>query len=91
LNLQCFIAGDDSMTIIEINARFGGGYPLTHKAGAPITRWLLEETQGLRVTGPFDKWESGMVMLRYDDAVFLPERMLTLSRSYAECVRGVRS
>jgi carbamoyl-phosphate synthase large subunit len=91
LNLQCFVGSDDSMTIIEINARFGGGYPLTHKAGAPITRWLLQETLGMRVRGPFDKWEAGIVMLRYDDAVFLAEGLLTSSRSYAESVRGVRS
>jgi len=41
LNLQCFLAPDGEVRIIEINARFGGGYPLAHRAGAHFTTWLL--------------------------------------------------
>jgi carbamoyl-phosphate synthase large subunit len=70
----CFQVIDDRRrgpVVFEINARFGGGYPLAHAAGAEFTRWLLEERLG-RVTTAHDRWQDGMVMLRYDDAVFLP-------------------
>lgn len=56
--------------ILEINARFGGGYPLAHRAGAEFAKWLLEE----RLNAPCsanDDWVAGMTMLRYDAAVFV--------------------
>ncbi|HTF62010.1 MAG TPA: ATP-grasp domain-containing protein [Edaphobacter sp.] len=71
MNVQCFLTPRDEIRIIEINARFGGGYPLAHQAGATISRWLLEESLGLDPRGPFDTWQDGVVMLRYDQAVFL--------------------
>jgi carbamoyl-phosphate synthase large subunit len=56
--------------VFEINARFGGGYPLAHAAGATFARWLLEETAGLPLSA-HDDWREGVTMLRYDSAVFL--------------------
>ena len=55
--------------VFEINARFGGGYPLAHFAGAEYARWLLEELVGLPSTAN-DAWRSGALMLRYDAAMF---------------------
>lgn len=55
--------------VFEINARFGGGYPLAHRAGACFSKWLLEEAAGL-VCSAGDDWQSGVRMLRYDAAVF---------------------
>ena len=55
--------------VFEVNARFGGGYPLAHFAGAEYTRWLLEELVGLSSTA-HDGWRSGALMLRYDAATF---------------------
>jgi len=39
----CFqaIVGADGPVVLEINARFGGGFPVTHRAGARFTQWLL--------------------------------------------------
>ncbi|WP_338425821.1 ATP-grasp domain-containing protein [Sphingopyxis kveilinensis] len=67
----CFqaIVTDDGPFVFEINARFGGGYPLAHAAGAPFARWLLEETAGLESTTS-DDWREDIRMLRYDAAVF---------------------
>lgn len=56
--------------VFEINARFGGGYPLAHEAGAQCAKWLLEEVAGLPSTAG-DEWHSGVTMLRYDAAVFV--------------------
>jgi carbamoyl-phosphate synthase large subunit len=55
--------------VFEINARFGGGYPLAHHAGATFARWLLEEAVGLEPTCHND-WRDGVRMLRYDAALF---------------------
>ena len=60
--------------VFEINARFGGGFPLAHRAGARFSRWLLEESAGLLSTAS-DEWQAGVTMLRYDAAVFVgPEK-----------------
>lgn len=67
----CFqaIVTEDGPFVFEINARFGGGYPLADAAGAQFTRWLLEEAVGLELTAN-DKWREGVRMLRYDAAIF---------------------
>jgi carbamoyl-phosphate synthase large subunit len=57
--------------LFEINARFGGGYPLAHAAGAPFTRWLLEECIDAPSTAD-DSWSDGLMMLRHDRSLFLP-------------------
>ena len=56
--------------VIEINARFGGGYPLADRAGGFFARWLLEEVTGLP-SSMGDDWREGVTMLRYDEAVYL--------------------
>jgi carbamoyl-phosphate synthase large subunit len=71
-NVQLFV---DEKTgekkIIEFNPRFGGGYPLSHQAGAFFTHWLVEDTLGLPSTIVADQWRDGLAMLRFDDAIFV--------------------
>lgn len=69
----CFQVLDDPRRgprVIEINARFGGGYPLADRAGARFAEWLLEEVLG-RPCSAADDWRAGVRMLRYDSAVYL--------------------
>ena len=72
LNVQIFEDEAGGMRVIEINARFGGGYPLAHRAGARFAQWILEESQGKPVEPAFGAWQDDLAMLRFDDAVFLP-------------------
>jgi carbamoyl-phosphate synthase large subunit len=69
LNFQCFLDADGSLAIIELNARFGGGFPLSDQAGAHVPRWMIEDLAGLPSTAGRG-FVDGLVMLRYDDAVF---------------------
>lgn len=71
LNIQCFLAYDGRIRVTEINARFGGGYPLAHHAGANFPGWLLQEVLGRSVDERFDEWQDGLLMLRHDTAVFV--------------------
>jgi carbamoyl-phosphate synthase large subunit len=59
------------VNVIEINPRFGGGYPLSLAAGADFPRWLVEAALGRHPEIDPDAWLDGMLMLRYDDAIFL--------------------
>jgi carbamoyl-phosphate synthase large subunit len=69
LCFQAILRPDGTACVFEINARFGGGYPLAHQAGATFSQWLLEEVAGLPATAN-DRWQDGVLMLRYDSAVF---------------------
>lgn len=71
LTVQLFydaVAGTGS--IIEVNARFGGGYPLSHRAGADFPLWLMKEHFLGESLPEANAWEADVLMLRFDDAVF---------------------
>ncbi len=55
---------------LEINPRFGGGYPLTHKSGAKYTDYLISEYFLGKDISFYDQWESELLMLRYDSGVY---------------------
>jgi carbamoyl-phosphate synthase large subunit len=58
--------------LIEVNARFGGGYPLAHRAGARFPERLVREAAGLpEPEGESDSWEAGWEMFRYDQSAFV--------------------
>ena len=56
---------------IEINPRFGGGYPLSYAAGANFPAYLVREYLLGENVGYSDDWTDNLLMLRYDDAVFV--------------------
>ncbi|MEO1013293.1 MAG: ATP-grasp domain-containing protein [Bacteroidota bacterium] len=57
---------------IEINPRFGGGYPLSYLAGANFPKWIIEEYLLDRKVGDkFDCWEDELLMIRYDDEILV--------------------
>ncbi len=70
----CFqVMLDDSLNggVFEINGRFGGGYPLANHAGADGPERLLRHVTGLPSEAPVVDWTDGMIMLRYDESVFI--------------------
>jgi carbamoyl-phosphate synthase large subunit len=56
---------------IEINPRFGGGYPLTYAAGGNYPEFLIREYFLGEEIQYKDDWKDHLLMLRYDDAVFV--------------------
>lgn len=71
VTIQCFLTGDQKIIFIEINPRFGGGVPLSIKAGANFPKWILQELSGAVPRIGFDRWKDNLCMLRYDHAVWL--------------------
>ena len=55
---------------IEINPRFGGGYPLTYKSGAIYSDFILTEYILNEKIETFEGWTHDLKMLRYDAAYF---------------------
>ncbi|ALJ04046.1 carbamoyl phosphate synthase large subunit [Pseudalgibacter alginicilyticus] len=56
---------------IEINARFGGGFPLSYAAGANYPKWIIQEYLFNEPIDFYDDWENNLLMLRYDNEVLV--------------------
>ncbi|MGH8372790.1 MAG: ATP-grasp domain-containing protein, partial [Gammaproteobacteria bacterium] len=63
----------EDIKAIEINPRFGGGYPLTHAAGADYPGWLIREYFLGNSIEFSEAWENNLMMLRYDAKVMVRE------------------
>ncbi len=72
LTAQFFLnSASGNITGIEINARFGGGFPLSYQAGANYPLWLIKEYLMDQPIAYKDDWEDQLLMLRYDGEVFV--------------------
>lgn len=69
---QCRRAHGDQPRFFEINPRFGGGVPLSIAAGADLPAYLIQEVVGEPVTAQVGEFTENLLMLRYDDALFVP-------------------
>ena len=57
--------------LIEINPRFGGGYPLSYHAGANYPKYLIEEYLLKKKVKKFSNWKNNLLSLRYDKDVII--------------------
>jgi carbamoyl-phosphate synthase large subunit len=73
ITVQLILTADRQIKIIEINPRFGGGAPLAIKAGADFPRWILAMMAGENPVIGFDRFQDGLVMLRYDAEIWKQE------------------
>ncbi len=71
ITLQLFLTDDDRVKFIEINPRFGGGAPLSIKAGANFPKWILQEASGKKPNIRSNGFKDDLIMLRYDSEVWL--------------------
>lgn len=70
--IQLFLNPEtDDVVGIEINPRFGGGYPQTYAAGGNYPEYLIREYFLNEHIDYFDNWKDHQLMLRYDDAVYV--------------------
>ncbi len=75
-NLQIFGPADldvimdkDGPKLLEINPRFGGGYPCSHLAGADFPAKLIAIQKGQKLTPDIGSCPAGIVMLKQDEII----------------------
>lgn len=74
LTMQFFMNKETNRIIgIEINPRFGGGYPLSYKSGANYPLYIIKEYLFHESLSYNEDWEDNLLMLRYDDEVLVHE------------------
>jgi carbamoyl-phosphate synthase large subunit len=73
ITMQVFMQNDTaSIYAIEINPRFGGGFPLSYLAGANYPKWIIQEyLQGEQIA-VYQDWQENLLLLRYDHEVLVP-------------------
>lgn len=77
LTFQCIKESTNSVKFIEINPRFGGGFPLSSAAGADFPRWILQILLNFDLEENLQfLWTEGLYMLRYDHEIFTTKDQL---------------
>lgn len=72
VNIQLFANQKNKDVIfIEINPRFGGGFPLSQASGGDYTRWLIEEYFENKEIPFYEDWDEDLLMLRYDTKILI--------------------
>lgn len=71
ITVQCILTESGVIKFIEINPRFGGGFPLSIKAGADFPNWIIKMLLKEKVDIMIDEWQEGIAMLRFDEAIFV--------------------
>lgn len=76
LNIQLLYDPEkDKYLVLELNPRFGGGYPLSHVAGGN----LIEAMHTGRPKKYNKDWDAGTLMLRYDSEICLQDDSFKVS------------
>jgi carbamoyl-phosphate synthase large subunit len=71
INVQCIADDEGLVRFIEINPRFGGGCPLSLKAGYPFTDWVIQMVLQKEFSQMPGDDGDGLTMLRYDEGIFI--------------------
>jgi len=71
ITVQLFSCEEGQIRFIEVNPRFGGGVPLSIRAGANFPKWVLQELNGQKPLIENSKIMDKLIMLRFDAEIWL--------------------
>ncbi|MFC0672807.1 ATP-grasp domain-containing protein [Brachybacterium hainanense] len=66
IDLDVFLEEDGTATVVDINPRFGGGYPVMHLAGADVPRFCLAQAFGLPLEEGWQDYRAGTVCAKHE-------------------------
>jgi len=72
VTFQAFLSSRGPV-LLEVNPRFGGGFPLADAAGGHYPAWLLDMVQGRAVRPSLGQYRRGLFMTRYSVEHFTDE------------------
>lgn len=75
ITLQAFLTKPEP-TLSEINARFGGGFPLAHAAGGHYPEWIMRMCNGDTVAPRLGNYNANLCMTRAYTEWFVPASKL---------------
>ncbi|MCF2586717.1 ATP-grasp domain-containing protein [Brevibacterium sp. UCMA 11752] len=66
IDVDMFLDEEGRSTVIDINPRFGGGYPFAHLAGADVPLYYLAQAMGIDIGQQWRLYETGVVSAKYE-------------------------
>lgn len=66
VDVDMFLDEAGQATVIDINPRFGGGYPFVHLAGADVPLYCLTQALGRDTVPGWDLYQRGVVSAKYE-------------------------
>ena len=73
LDCDCFLGEDGAIAVLELNPRFGGGYPFAHAAGANLPAALVAWARGEQPDPAWLRVTPGATMAKCDRIVVVPD------------------
>lgn len=72
-NMDCDIfVKDDKIHVLELNPRFGGGYPFSHESGINTASIYISWLKGGKNVSSFNNYQHGKVYSKCDRLMFIP-------------------
>jgi carbamoyl-phosphate synthase large subunit len=65
------IEKDGSYYIIDINCRFGGGYPLAYECGENYPLFIINNINGIKNIARIGQYQEGVQMMKHDDVTII--------------------
>jgi carbamoyl-phosphate synthase large subunit len=72
ITIQAFLT-DPEPTLSEVNARFGGGFPLANAAGGRYPEWIVAMCRGESLAPRLGAYQVGLYMTRANTETFVEE------------------
>lgn len=66
IDVDMFLEEDGTVSVIDINPRFGGGYPFVHLAGADVPRFYLAAAFGVPDGGGWAEYVEGVTSAKFE-------------------------
>jgi len=73
IDIDCFRNENGDYIFSEINPRFGGGYPLAHKAGMNFMEKIIRMVNGEKLKKDIGDYEEGIFMFKYNGLQIVDE------------------
>ena len=58
------IVNNDNVYFIDLNPRFGGGYPTTHEANVNLLELIIQLAQGKEIKADFDNYKENVLVMK---------------------------
>lgn len=58
------LVNENGIYVIDLNPRFGGGYPATHEAGGQHLRKIIQMVSGETISESFDQYEENLLVMK---------------------------